>query len=104
MSLEDLLKELKKTESGHPRCFILKEVGAICYDGEEEAKKAEETLRELLNSGSQGDKLIAFCCLSATEKLDIETVVQLENFKGKPENQLIISEARLTIARSGWLK
>jgi len=99
LSLEDLLNELKKTQPGHPRSFILNEIGAICHEHEEGAEKAEETLRELLNSDSQADKLLAFCCLSVKENLDEETVVELENFKGKPENQAIISEARWTITR-----
>lgn len=95
------MKKLKSPSPRYPKCFIINEIGAVCYEGEEKAKKAEKVLRGLLSSKSQEDRLLAFCCLSVTRKenLDQETLVELENFKGRPENQTIISEAEQAIER-----
>ena len=58
LNLEELLEHLKNPSPRYPKCFIINEIGAICYDGEEKAKKAEEILRNLLASKNESDRLL----------------------------------------------
>lgn len=99
LTLEELVAEFEKPWPRHRRCLIINEVGEICNQGGEDAKKAEEFLRRLLSSEHSSDRLYAFSWLSVIENLSPQTSQKLEEFKEDPTNEEIIAEAQPQIER-----
>ena len=94
LTLDELLAELAMVEPYWPRCLIINEVGEIFLGKEDGGGQAEGCLRSLLEKDNDCDKFTAFCFLSATDKVSLETLSALSIFMANPDNQELIEDAR----------
>lgn len=96
-----MIAKLNNPESPHPKCFIINEIGGICFGNDKELRKrAEEFLRDLLeNKDYEDERDIVFCWLSVIENPDSQTIALIKKFKKDPVNQEVIEDAQDKIDR-----
>lgn len=95
LSLDALFRELEMPKLSLPRCLIVNEIGEIFLASNDE--KAKTKLKELLNSNSESDRFISFCCILSADDLDEESRVTLEEFENDPKNAEFIEAAKISV-------
>lgn len=97
LNLEELKKMLESEESPYKRFPFINTIGELLI--EEEDKKAEELLNELLDSRLESDRCLAFWYLSLASGLEKETENKLEQFKKEEDNRNFIEKAQAKIKK-----
>ena len=92
LSVEQIMEELNNPDLYFPKPFLHGEMRSILLEGGEDAERAEDFLRKLLDSDNSDDKIFALSCLRDLEYLDEETYEKLQAFSKKPANKKICQE------------
>jgi len=94
LSFEELVEEFNNPDQAVEwKLFQLEDIWNILTEGGEEAEKAEKFFRDLLNDNNLDYRLISFCRLASLECIEAETLVKLEEFSKKPENEYVYQMA-----------
>ncbi len=102
LSLKEILAILTNGEgSPYPKCMLLNEVGAICFNGEDEKKAGEKCLQQSLTASDDKLRAIAYSFLATSRKFAKTYAPDLAAFRVRSENAELLPWIDKAVANFG---